>query len=207
LPVVFFITHPDVAIDSSVPVSDWPLNERGRARMRALAGADWIKVVRSVFASSERKARDAAEILAEGLWLRGYGVVDDLGESNRSATGYLPSREFEVTADAFFAHPEASIRGWETAIAAQGRIIGAVGEVLQQAPAGEDLAIIGHGGTGTLLYCHLAGLPISRQYDQPATNGGNWFAFDRESRKPLHAGWRSIDAPETDVRGMPIGRT
>ena len=29
MPVVFFITHPDVAIDPSVPVPDWQLNARG----------------------------------------------------------------------------------------------------------------------------------------------------------------------------------
>jgi broad specificity phosphatase PhoE len=194
LPAVFFITHPDVVIDANIPVSDWPLNEHGRARMRALARAGWIKVVQSVFASGERKARDGAEILAEGLGLPGYRVVDGLGENDRSATGYLPSEEFEPTVDAFFAQPETSIRGWETASAAQARIVRAVEEVLQQAPSGDDLAIVGHGGTGTLLYCHLADLPISRHHDQPATNGGNWFVFDRASRRLLYAGWRSIDA-------------
>jgi len=194
LPAVFFITHPDVVIDANIPVSDWPLSEHGRARMRALARVGWIKVVHSVFASSERKARDGAEILAEGLGLPGYRVVDGLGENDRSATGYLPSEEFEATVDAFFAQPEISIRGWETASAAQARIIRAVEEVLQRAPSGDDLAIVGHGGTGTLLYCHLANLPISRRHDQPATNGGNWFVFDRASRRLLHAGWRSIDA-------------
>jgi hypothetical protein len=39
---VFFITHPDVAIDASMPVSDWPLNARGRAllprKLRAILG-------------------------------------------------------------------------------------------------------------------------------------------------------------------------
>ena len=194
MPAVFFITHPDVVIDANIPVSDWPLSEHGRARMRALARVGWIKVVHSVFASGERKARDGAEILAEGLGLPGYRVVDGLGENDRSATGYLPSEEFEATVDAFFAQPEISIRGWETASAAQARIIRAVEEVLQRAPSGDDLAIVGHGGTGTLLYCHLANLPISRRHDQPATNGGNWFVFDRASRRLLHAGWRSIDA-------------
>jgi hypothetical protein len=106
LPAVFFITHPDVVIDPNIPVSDWPLNEHGRARMRAFARFAWIKVVHSVFASSERKARDGAEILAEGLGLPGYRVVDGLGENDRSATGYLPSEEFEPTVDAFFAHPK-----------------------------------------------------------------------------------------------------
>jgi len=39
VPAVFFITHPDVAIEPSVRVPDWPLNERGRARMRSEAPA------------------------------------------------------------------------------------------------------------------------------------------------------------------------
>jgi hypothetical protein len=36
VPSVFFITHPDVAIDPAVPTPDWLLNERGRARMYAM---------------------------------------------------------------------------------------------------------------------------------------------------------------------------
>lgn len=34
MPTVFFITHPDVAIDPAVAVPDWPLNGRGEERMR-----------------------------------------------------------------------------------------------------------------------------------------------------------------------------
>jgi broad specificity phosphatase PhoE len=194
VPTIFFITHPEVAIDASVPVTDWPLNERGRARMQAVAAWPWASGVRSIFASSERKARDAAQIFADTLGLDGYSVVDDLGENDRSATGYLATREFEATADAFFAHPQESIRGWEPAVIAEARIVCAVEQIVSQASDDGDLAIVGHGGTGTLLYCHLAGLPIDRRYDQPATNGGNWFAFDRASRKLLYDGWRSIDA-------------
>jgi broad specificity phosphatase PhoE len=144
---------------------------------------------------SERKARDGTQILADTLGLEGYSVVDDLGENDRSATGYLAKEEFEATADAFFAHPQESVRGWEPAVIAEARIICAVEQIGSQTSDDGDLAIVGHGGTGTLLYCHLAGLPIDRCYDQPATNGGNWFAFDRTSRKLLHDGWRSIDLP------------
>ena len=39
---------------------------------------------------------------------------------------------------------------------AQARIVGAVERVASH-PPDDDLAIVGHGGTGTLLYCHLAG--------------------------------------------------
>jgi broad specificity phosphatase PhoE len=85
MPAVFFITHPDVAIDPSVPVPDWPLNAHGRAGMQAIAASPWASGVRHIFPSSERKARDAAQLLADGLGLDRYSVVDGLGENDRSA--------------------------------------------------------------------------------------------------------------------------
>jgi len=93
---VYFITHPDVVIDPHVPVPEWPLNERGRARLRAMIGQHWLKGICCIFASDERKARDAAQILADALGLDGYRVVPDLRENDRSATGYLPKQEFEA---------------------------------------------------------------------------------------------------------------
>jgi broad specificity phosphatase PhoE len=129
---VFFITHPDVVINPGVPIPEWPLNERGRARMRALAACAWMRAVRSIFASSERKARDGAQILADGLGIGRWGVVDDLGENDRSATGYLPPREFEAMVDAFFVQPQTSVRGWESAVDAQARIIRAVDRIVSQ---------------------------------------------------------------------------
>jgi broad specificity phosphatase PhoE len=94
--------------------------------MASVASRSWARDVRSVFASYERKARDSAAILAAGLGLHGYAVIDGLHENDLSATGYLPPEEFEDTVNAFFAQPESSIRGWETAARAQARIVGAV---------------------------------------------------------------------------------
>jgi broad specificity phosphatase PhoE len=62
-----------------------------------------------------------------------------------------------------------------------------------------DVAMVAHGGTGTLLLCHLAGVPISRDWDQPRTNGGNYFAFDLMTFRLLH-GWRSIDTHVTSYQ-------
>jgi len=69
-----------------------------------------------------------------------YGIVPGLRENDRSATGFLQKQEFEATADAFFAHPHESVRGWEAAVAAQARIVRAVEEILSQAPNEGDLA-------------------------------------------------------------------
>lgn len=115
-----------------------------------------------------------------------------LGENGRSSTGYLPKAEFEATADAFFANPHDSVRGWEKAIDAQRRIEAAIATVLAGTPAGQDMAVMSHGEVGALLLCHLKQRMISRTEDQPHTNGGNYFCFDRETYSLRH-GWVPID--------------
>ena len=186
---VLFITHAEVAIDPAVPVQRWGLSERGRARHAAFNGHPATAGVRAIYCSAEQKAREGAEILA-----RHHGVpvqvVRELGENDRSATGYLPPPEFERAADAFFAHPDRSIQGWERAVDAQHRVVRAVGAVLDR-EAAPTVAIVAHGGVGALLLAHLLGEPISRRWDQPGRGGGNFFVFDPASRVVV-SGWQPI---------------
>jgi broad specificity phosphatase PhoE len=189
--ILHFITHPEVAIDATIPVPDWPLSPFGIRRMQAAAQRPWVASVRSLFSSAERKAMDAAAVLSEHLKLTAI-VVDRLGENDRSATGYLPRDEFEAVADEFFARPDDSIRGWERAVDAQRRIVSAVEDVIAGAIAGGDIAIVSHGGVGAQLFCHLKGVPISRSEDQPGGGGGNFFSFDAVDRRLL-SGWGRIE--------------
>ena len=191
MPTVYFITHPDVVIDPAVPVPDWQLSTRGRERMMRALALPWVKGVRAVCCSTERKARDSANILARHLHLP-VTELAELGENDRSATGYLARPEFEAQADEFFANPSRSVGGWERAVDAQSRVVAAVDRVLAAAVGRGDVAIVAHGGVGTLLLCHLRNDEISRKHDQPANNGGNYFAFDIKTRQ-LHHGWHPID--------------
>ncbi len=188
--LVFFITHPDVVIDPDVPVPDWPLSAIGRARMELLAAAPFVGSLRALATSAERKALDGAEILARASGLS-IDVEESLGENDRSATGYLPATEFTRLADEFFAQPDDSVQGWETARAAQARVHAAVDEVLARSPPG-DVAVVSHGGVGTLLLCALAGTPISRRHDQPGTAGGCLFSFERDSRRVVRR-WQTFE--------------
>ena len=121
----YFITHPEVTIQPDVPIPEWPLSRRGRARMQRGLAQPWVRDITSIYASTERKAVEAAQILAAHLALP-FQSIPALGENDRSSTGYLPRAEFERVADAFFAQPAQSVRGWERAIDAQSRIVGAV---------------------------------------------------------------------------------
>lgn len=188
--IAYFITHAEVEIDPSIPVPQWRLSTKGRARHEAFNRHGFVAGIGSVYASGERKARDGGEILARPLGLE-LQIVPALHENDRSATGFLPPQEFEATADAFFANPEQSIRGWERAINAQARIVAAVDTILEKDGGSGDIAIVAHGGVGALLLCHLLSVPIDRRYDQ-APGGGNYFALDVTSRRLLH-GWKRIE--------------
>ena len=182
---VLFVTHPEVNVDPAVPVPDWELTPRGRDRMRQFAEGPDARDLAAIWSSRERKAADAAAILAEhvGVPVR---ALEQLAENDRSTTGYLPPELFEPAVQAFFGEPLLSHRGWETAAAAQQRICDALETVLARSPADGDVAIVAHGGVGTLLLCKLKGTAIHRAEDQPGQ--GHWFAFDRDTRAVEH-GW------------------
>jgi broad specificity phosphatase PhoE len=189
---IYFITHPDVVIDPALPVPQWPLSARGRRRMQRLLSQDWLSQVDAIYCSTEQKAIDGASILSNATGIP-FHQVAALGENDRSATGYLPRAEFETVVEAFFARPRESMRGWERAEAAQARIVGAVEHLACTASGAGPIAVVSHGGVGTLLLCHLKGQPISRQEAQPGTSGGNYFLFQMPEGTLVH-GWMPIDA-------------
>ncbi|MDQ0318651.1 broad specificity phosphatase PhoE [Pararhizobium capsulatum DSM 1112] len=172
-----YITHPQVRIDPTVPVPRWGLSELGTARATDTAGGDWVRRIGRFLSSDETKAEETAAILAAG---RKVEILARSGENDRSATGFLLPDAFEAAADWFFAHPTESFRGWERAADAQARIVSAVSGVLDAHNPEVPIVFVGHGGVGTLLKCHLAGVPIAR-HDQPA-GGGNLFAFSLADR-------------------------
>jgi broad specificity phosphatase PhoE len=187
---VFYLSHPEVVIDAAVAVPEWRLSPRGRSRVLAIRSAAWLAECRRIVSSGETKALETAALIAGGSGAV-IEVREAMHENDRSATGFLPPAEFEQVADAFFAEPERSVRGWERAIDAQARILAEFEAATARHPAGESLLLVGHGGVGTLLYCALAGVPIDRRFDQPSA--GSVFAIDPATYRPLF-GWTPMEA-------------
>lgn len=183
----YFITHPEVAVDPNSPIEEWNLSDAGRARAAHIASHAWTNQLGRIITSTEQKAKETGAIVAS---LTGLAFTSDsnLSENDRSATGFLPEIEFEATANEFFAHPNASIRGWETAAQAQLRIVAAIRRLSSNTAI--STAFVAHGAIGTLLYCDLMRISISREHDQPGQ--GSYFEFEPQSWTANH-GWRRIE--------------
>ncbi|WP_299919053.1 histidine phosphatase family protein [uncultured Roseobacter sp.] len=192
--VARYLSHPQVQIDPQKEIQLWSLNDTGAARVARLAQSNALAGTRRIVTSAEVKAVETARPLADALGCA-LEVRERMHENDRSATGFLPPREFEQVADQFFAEPETSVRGWETARAAQSRIVSEVRACLRDHDEG-DVLFVGHGGVGTLLYCHLAGLAIDRAHDQGPGGGGCYFAFPTEMGPPAHP-WRPMEQLST----------
>ncbi|WP_375451128.1 histidine phosphatase family protein [uncultured Devosia sp.] len=190
-----YLTHPQVQIDPDVPVPQWGLSAIGRTRAEAFAARALIPAGAALFASAEHKAVELAAII--GQRIGSVARLDrEMGENDRSATGFLPPERFEATADRFFAHPLESIEGWERAFDAQARIVAAVTRAMAAAEPAPLVVFCGHGAVGTLLKCYLGGWAIARSEDQSRIGdpgGGNGFAFDLEGRR-LHCDWTPLEA-------------
>jgi len=171
--VSYFLSHAEVVVEPAEPIESWGLSAAGRTRAARSGPLAWEPGVRTLVSSTERKAVETAELLGAAV-----GLVPAqhplLGEIDRSATGYLPPTEFEGVVDRFFAEPTRSVRGWERAVDAQARIVGAV----RRLTAAGDATIVSHGAVGALLLADLTGAPVARALDQPGM--GSVFAFDAQ---------------------------
>ncbi len=162
----------------------WSLSEKGRSRVNSLVQSNALRGIARVISSTETKAIETAAPLADRLGCA-LETREFMHENDRSSTGFLPPQEFESVADQFFAAPADSVRGWETALQAQRRIVAEIEHCLEP-PASGDVLFVGHGGVGTLLLCHLLGVPISRELDQGPGGGGNYFRFRIDSCRVMH---------------------
>ncbi len=188
--LVFFISHANVLINPEIPVPEWKLSDKGVIRHKEFNKNQFVRNIEMIFCSQEQKAIDGAKILSDYLNIE-FKQIESLGEMDRSSTGYLGEEEFQETANMFFANPNESIRGWEKATEAQERIVTTTKHLINQEQKKGNIAIISHGGVGSLLLCYLLNKNISREFDQPFNGGGNYFCFERETLKVIHK-WKDI---------------
>ncbi len=198
-----YVTHPQVVQDPNVPVPRWGLSELGRQRAERFANHELLVGVTRIVSSTETKALELAAILA-ALCKAPVESGDKFGENDRSSTGFVPRERFEQLADAFFAHPDDSVEGWETSRDAQRRVVGAFEAALAGNYPTKPIVFTGHGAVGTLLKCHLGNRPIARSEDQSRhgdKGGGNVFVFRLRDRALLTE-WTAMESLPAAIPGL-----
>ena len=191
MPRILFVTHPEVVIDPGKPVSEWPLSPLGRERMQRFAEYLRGGKIEVIYSSDEQKALDGASILADALGIPAK-INDELGENDRSSTGYIAPPKFWEVVTEFFAHPDESVLGWETARHAQARIVVAMSRIAESHRDAHSIAVVSHGGVGRLLMAHLQGRAIGDE-DIPDHPGGGCLFVTTDAPPILQSGWTTIE--------------
>jgi broad specificity phosphatase PhoE len=186
---ILYLSHPEVKIDVQTLVPEWEISDQGRRRLMAATKRGWPGRGWRIIASPEVKAQQTAEFLANAFALPLH-THPDMGEVDRSATGYVPHDTHEALADALFAQPAIGPQGWESANVASARIAKAFQEVLAEVSG--NLLFVGHGAVGTFLWCALTKTPITRAADQ--RRGGSFWAGEMgfTGFAPQH-GWHALE--------------
>lgn len=193
MPQALYLSHPEVVIDPEIPTPRWGLSDVGRHRLKVAVERGIFDQIELIISSSEQKAIDSAMIIDHRIEV---GFIQDpqCDENERSALGFVPPEQFEKVADQFFAEPDKSTFGWETARDAQQRIVDAVRGHLHNQKS-KNILFVGHGAVGTLLKCQIGGRKIARHEDQrriSAKGGGNIFAFEHDGSK-LFSDWVALE--------------
>ena len=131
-----------------MPAREWPLSEEGRLRCKPLADTLAAYEPGVIVASTEPKATETAQIVAERLD-NPFEVAGGLREHDRSNVPFYSPQVFDAAIANFFQKPGELVFGRETALQAQERFSQAVEDVLEKY-TDENVVIVAHGTVITL---------------------------------------------------------
>jgi broad specificity phosphatase PhoE len=152
---LILVKHAAPQVEPGVAPEQWRLSDRGRASVAPLAAAVGAHPPSLVISSTERKAVETAELIAQALGVDSQ-TAPGLHEHDRSNVPQLRSSEFISMIELFFRRPTERVLGSETARQAEERFTIALGAVAE-AHAEQDIAVVSHSTVIALLLARLSG--------------------------------------------------
>lgn len=148
---LYLITHAHTQVDPVQNAVNWQLSPAGVVQAEALADRPfWASIDRIIVSSEHKTYLTVAPLLVR----HNLPVVVDSRFDEVQRPGWV--EEYGERVRAFFAAPEQSIGGWESAAHALRRFVTGVAE---QAPPANDeqVALVSHGLVLSLYRAHLLG--------------------------------------------------
>ena len=168
---IILLRHAETNTDPSLPVHAWPITEEGIRKTRQLARSDIFTKIEGIVHSSEKKARQTAEVFAEGLRADLY-EIPEFNELGRLAGPLLSNHEYRLYVRETLTDWEHSHHGWESGRDALQRISRAM-EKVDITFHDKTILVVTHGIILTLYFSQLLSLQST--------------AFERWTRMPFLA--------------------
>nr|KXH72196.1 MAG: hypothetical protein AM325_01610 [Candidatus Thorarchaeota archaeon SMTZ1-45] len=153
---LYFLRHAETKIELSIPVREWSITNEGILLTRELAKSDQLSAIDGIIHSSEPKARQTAEIFAEGLDIQMY-QISGFDELSREHEGKLTNEEYRDRVRRTLTNLEENVIGWESGADALKRFEDAVKKIdimFHQ----KNILIVTHGIVLILYFSKLKGL-------------------------------------------------
>ena len=161
---LILVKHSLPEIQTDRPANTWRLSAEGRSRAQRLAEQLTGFEPEAILSSSEPKAQETAEILAEQLHLE-MQVIPDLYEHDRSNAPYLSHESFQASIRDFFQKPDDLVFGNETADQAYSRFYKAIHSVLMN-HRDKTVVVMTHGTVISLFVSRLTGTSALELWNQ-----------------------------------------
>ena len=150
---LILIRHSAVETNPDVMSKLWRLSENGRFLTHQLAPKIARHQPTQIFTSTEPKAIETGQIIADELGVPCL-CAPDLHEHDRTNVPFYPTIEaFHAVVTQFFQQPDELVFGEETAVTTQTRFANAVNNIMTTNPTG-NIAIVTHGTVLTLFAAH-----------------------------------------------------
>jgi len=173
---LILVKHSLPEIVSTIPAKEWRLSQTGQIRCKALAEKLAPFSPDMIISSTEPKAIETAQVVANQL-NKPFDTFKDLHEHDRTGVGLLDKTQFEINVNGFFENPDKLIFGRETANQALARFSNALTSV-QFEHQNKNIVVVAHGTVITLFVNQF--------------NAIEMFSF-----------WRKLDLPSFIVLSLP----
>ncbi len=150
---LYFLRHAETKFDPALPIIEWSVTPEGLAKTKELASTDAFGVIEGIVHSSEKKARQTADVFAEGLNVQMY-ELPGLDELKREHEVTLTDEEYRARVHDVFMNMDDNLPSWESGAGALRRFESAVNKINLMFHR-KNVLVVSHGIVLTTYFCKM----------------------------------------------------
>jgi broad specificity phosphatase PhoE len=150
---IYFLRHAETIADPSQPAHEWSITAEGLRQTRELAKSEVFSNIEGIIHSSEKKARQTADVFAEELNVDLY-EHPEFDELRRQEAVSLSNSEYRGIIREILTNWDRNVHGWESGAEALNRFAEAVKRINIMFYS-RNILVVSHGLVLTLFFCQL----------------------------------------------------